>query len=266
MCDFNNNILTIQSIQLNTLRATMSRLNNCGIREANLIFDDTGVKIMELETSELIVVSVYMSRDNFQLYQINTPKICVGINVDRFIQVLASGTSDDTITIFIPNDANHYNNGVVNYLSIYFENTYMDNLVNIPTIDLVPHLDEYPTLVYTTTINFTTQLFMQCVKSHGKNSNKLEIEFANNVLSFSTEGNLGKIVSTFKEKELNIVNSNPVKIIQGHYALRYLISFAKFASITDQLELCLENNMPLLCKFENSLAVIQLALKDVPKN
>ena len=64
-----------------------------------------------------------------------------------------------------------------------------------------------------------------------------------------------------------ILKQDSSKIIQGEFSLKNLSYFIKCTNLCSQIEIYLENNLPLVVKYNvASLGVIMLALASIPSS
>ena len=101
-------------------------------------------------------------------------------------------------------------------------------------------------------------------------SEKLEIKSVNNELIFICNGQYAK--AEIRRTESNnsmqfIQKQNPDDIIQGEFSLKNLIYFIKCTNLCNQIEIYLNNNKPLIVKYNvASLGEIRLCLAPLPKS
>jgi len=96
-------------------------------------------------------------------------------------------------------------------------------------------------------------------------SEKLEIKSINNQLIFKCVGTFAsaEIIRTESE-EMGMIQKTD-KIIQGFYSLKNLNYFIKCTNLCNQIEIYLDNDLPLIIKYNvASLGEIKLGLSPIP--
>ena len=110
--------------------------------------------------------------------------------------------------------------------------------------------------------------FQKIVRDLSLLSDKLEIKSANNELIFKCQGSFASAEIRRSEMEGTLEYTlKPVcaEIIQGNFSLKNLSYFIKCTPLCQQIELYLENNLPLIVKYHiASLGVIKLCLAPLP--
>ena len=114
-----NNVLTIRTVQIAPFRTLMTALKDI-LLETNIIFDKTGIKIINMDKSHTILVHLFLASENFEEYFCSKEKIIIGVNMFHLFKLINSIENTDTLTIYIENK--HYNDGVVSELGLKFEN------------------------------------------------------------------------------------------------------------------------------------------------
>ena len=70
----NNNILTIQTVQITPFRTLMTALKDILI-EANIIFLKEGIKICSMDKSHTILVHLFLDASNFEKFECKQIKL-----------------------------------------------------------------------------------------------------------------------------------------------------------------------------------------------
>ena len=98
----------------------------------------------------------------------------------------------------------------------------------------------------------------------------MEIKSLNNELIFRCEGSFAaaEVRRTEAEGTMEFQNKpNASKIIQGEFSLKNLSYFIKCTNLCQQIEMYLENDLPLVVKYYvASLGEIKLCLAPLPSN
>ena len=270
---YQKNILTIQTLQIAPIRTLMSALKDI-LLETNIVFTKEGVKIINMDKSHTILVHLNLEAKNFELYECKMDKIVIGVNVFHLFKLINSIDNNDTLTIYIEDV--DYSDGVVQFLGLKFENATIKQQ-KIQKLRLIePDTDELslPDIKFSSILNLPSSDFQKIVRDLTCISDKIEIKSivtANGVeLIFKCSGGFAEaeIRRTESDGNMEYVKKQDVsKIIQGEFSLTNLGYFIKCTNLCNQIELYLENNLPLIVKYNvASLGVIMLALASIPSS
>uniref|UniRef100_A0A6C0HQ15 Proliferating cell nuclear antigen PCNA N-terminal domain-containing protein n=1 Tax=viral metagenome TaxID=1070528 RepID=A0A6C0HQ15_9ZZZZ len=270
---YQKNILTIQTLQIAPIRTLMSALKDI-LLETNIVFTKEGIKIINMDKSHTILVHLNLEAKNFELYECKMDKIVIGVNVFHLFKLINSIDNNDTLTIYIEDV--DYSDGVVQFLGLKFENATIKQQ-KIQKLRLIePDTDELslPDIKFSSILNLPSSDFQKIVRDLTCISDKIEIKSivtANGVeLIFKCSGGFAEaeIRRTESDGNMEYVKKQDVsKIIQGEFSLTNLGYFIKCTNLCNQIELYLENNLPLIVKYNvASLGVIMLALASIPSS
>ena len=270
---YQKNILTIQTLQIAPIRTLMSALKDI-LLETNIVFTKEGIKIINMDKSHTILVHLNLEAKNFELYECKMDKIVIGVNVFHLFKLINSIDNNDTLTIYIEDV--DYSDGVVQFLGLKFENATIKQQ-KIQKLRLIePDTDELslPDIKFSSILNLPSSDFQKIVRDLTCISDKIEIKSivtANGVeLIFKCSGGFAEaeIRRTESDGNMEYIKKQDIsKIIQGEFSLTNLGYFIKCTNLCNQIELYLENNLPLIVKYNvASLGVIMLALASIPSS
>ena len=114
-----NNVLVIQTIQIAPFRTLMTALKDI-LLETNIIFQNDGIRIINMDKSHTILVHLFLAAQNFELYNCKLDKIVVGVNMFHLFKLINSIDNDDTLTLYIENS--DFQDGITSHLGLKFEN------------------------------------------------------------------------------------------------------------------------------------------------
>lgn len=265
--DHSQNVLTIQTIQIAPFRTLITSLKEIVI-EPNLVFDANGIRMISMDKTHTVVVHMQLDAKNFELFECKKEKIVIGINMYNFYRLINAIDNNDTLTIYIEN--NHFSDGVVDYLSLRFENGNIKQCKTQKLKLLEPDLDnmEYPEVRFSSVIILPSSDFQKIVRDMSCISNKIEIQSVGNELIFKSCGD-------YASAEIHRVESggslgfatrpDASKIIQGEFSLVNLQLFIKCTALSPQIELMLDNDLPMVVKYEVAkLGIVKLCLAPLP--
>lgn len=261
-----NNVLTIKTVQIAPFRVLMAALKDI-LLETNIIFTKQGIKIINMDKTHTILVHLFLKAENFEFYECKQEKIIVGVNILHLFKLITTIDNDDTLTLYIEND--DFNDGIVTELGLKFENGNIKQS-KIQKLKLIePEQDELdiPDVEFSSVINMPSNDFQKIIRDLANISDKIEIKSVEDELIFKCIGQFAKAEIRRSENNTNMqmLNKQQNKIIQGEYSLKNLVYFIKCTNLCNQIEIYLENNRPLIVKYNvASLGEIKLCLSPLP--
>jgi proliferating cell nuclear antigen len=228
----NRNVLTIQTVQIAPFRTLMTALKDI-LLETNISFQKDGIRIINMDKSHTILAHLFLGSKNFELYDCQLDKIVIGVNMFHLFKLINTIDNDDTLTIYI--DQDDYSEGIVHHLGLKFEN------------------------------GDIKQCKIQKLRLIEPEGDELEIP---DVLIFKCRGQFAEAEIRRTESDGNmefVQKQDSSKIIQGEFSLKNLSYFIKCTNLCSQIEMYLENNLPLVVKYNvASLGSIRLCLAPLP--
>ena len=264
-----NNVLTIKTVQIAPFRTLMTALKDI-LLETNITFQKDGIRIINMDKSHTILVHLLLSSVNFEFFECKKEKIIIGVNMFHLFKLINAIDNDDTLTIYIEND--DYNEGITSYLGLKFENGDIKQCKTqkLRLIEPEPEELEVPDVVFSSIINLPSSDFQKIIRDLSCISEKLEIKSVDNELIFRCCGNFASAEVRRAESDGNmefIQKQNLNKIIQGEFSLKNLGYFIKCTNLCSQIEMFLENDLPLVVKYSvASLGEIKLCLAPLPSS
>lgn len=262
-----NSVLIIKTIQINAFRTLLSALKEILI-DTNIIFQPSGMKIINMDKSHTLLISMLLQADKFQEYYCSENKIIIGVNIIQLHKLINSADQQDTLTLYI--DKKDYNEGNVSFLSINLENGTIkqSKTQHLKLIETEPQELQCPDVIYSVVITLPSNDFQKIIRDLSNISDKLEIKSVGNELIFKCEGTFAKSEIIREETENNMVYSykqNSSKIITGIFSLKNLQYFIKCTNLCPVIEIYLDNEKPLCIKYDvASLGYINFSLSSLP--
>ena len=261
------NVLTIKTVQIAPFRTLMTALKDI-LLETNISFQPDGIRIINMDKSHTILAHLYLAAQNFEFYECKKEKIIIGVNMFHLFKLINSIDNDDTLTIYIENG--DYYDGIVSHLALKFENGDIKQCKTqkLKLIEPEPEELEYPDVKFSSIINLPSADFQKIIRDLSCISDKLEIKSVGNELIFKCQGQFASAEIHRAESDGSmgfILKQDSSKIIQGEFSLKNLGYFIKCTNLCSQIELYLENDLPLVVKYDvASLGSIKLCLSSLP--
>ena len=264
-----NNVLTIKTVQIAPFRTLMTALKDI-LLETNITFDKTGIRIINMDKSHTILAHLFLNAENFECYECKKDKIIIGVNMFHLFKLINTIDNDDTLTIYIENA--DYVDGIVSHLALKFENGDIKQCKTQKLRLIEPEMEElqYPNVKFSSIINLPSSDFQKIIRDLSCISDKLEIKSVGNELIFKCSGQFASAEIHRAESDGNmgfILKQDSSKIIQGEFSLKNLGYFIKCTNLCSQIEVYLENDLPLVVKYDvASLGSIKLCLAALPSS
>jgi proliferating cell nuclear antigen len=260
------NILTIQTVQITPFKTLITALKDI-LLETNMTFRPDGIHVINMDKSHTILVHLFLAADKFERYECNEEKIIIGLNVFHLFRLISNVNNDDTLTICIENG--DYSDGIVSQLTLKFENNTISQCKTQKLRLIEPDTDEleYPDVKFSSIINLPSVDFQKIIRDMSCISDKVEIKSVGNDLIFKCNGQFAnsEILRSEKDGAMNFVKQEASKIIQGEFSLKTLSYFIKCTNLCSQVEIYLENDLPLVVKYDvASLGEIKLCVSSIP--
>ena len=250
-------IMEAKTIQANAFKTLIEALKEI-LNDANLEFDEYGIKIKAMDSSHTVLVYLKLESGKFESYKCYN-KIIIGVSMINFFKLIKTMCGNDTLTLFIEEDN-------PNVLGIKLENgeknsvtTYRLNLMDLNEEDL-----NLPPASFDSVITMPSVDFQKYCRDMHQFAEIVEIKSIGSLLYLSCKGDFASQESIIGEADCGISfvqNTNPNEIVQGLFALKHLVMFTKCTNLCQQIEILLKNDFPLIIKYQvASLGEIKLAL------
>jgi proliferating cell nuclear antigen len=263
------NVLTIKTVQIAPFRTLMTALKDI-LLETNITFQPDGIRIINMDKSHTILAHLFLAAPNFEHYECTKEKIIIGVNMFHLFKLINSIDNDDTLTIYI--EKSDYNDGVVSHLALKFENGEIKQCKTQKLRLIEPEPEElvYPDVKFSSIINLPSADFQKIIRDLSCISDKLEIKSVGNELIFKCSGQFASAEIHRAESDGSmgfVLKQDSAKIIQGEFSLKNLGYFIKCTNLCSQIEVYLENDLPLVVKYDvASLGSIKLCLAQLPSS
>ena len=183
----------------------------------------------------------------------------------HLFKLINSIDNEETLSIYI--EEKDYNDGIVEYLNLKFENKHIKQC-KIQKLKLIEaEQDELtvPDVAFSSIINMPSGDFQKIIRDLNNISERLEIKSVNNQLIFKCDGAFANAEIIRSESDgMGFIQKNN-SIIPGEFSLKNLNYFIKCTNLCNQIEIYLANDLPLIVKYNvASLGAIKLGLAPIP--
>lgn len=266
-----SNILTIRTVQIAPFRTLMTALKDI-LLETNITFSKDGIKIINMDKSHTILAHLSLGAENFEFYECTKDKIIIGVNMFHLFKLINTIDNDDTLSIYIEDI--DYADGIVKFLGLKFENgdIKQQKIQKLRLIEPDNEELDVPDVKFSSVLNLPSSDFQKIIRDLGCISDKIEIK---SVATAEGAELIFKCTGGFAHAEIRRAESDGgmeflqkqdhSKIIQGEFSLKNLSYFIKCTNLCSQIEMYLENDLPLVVKYNvASLGEIKLCLAPLP--
>lgn len=258
----NDYVMEIKTIQIAPIRMLFIALKDILV-QTNIVFQEDGIRITSMDNSKIILAHLNLDASNFEQFNIQYPKITIGVTIFQLFRIINTLEPNDTLTMFI--EKQHYSGGFVSHLGLRFENGDIgqNRLFYLSLIEPDPQQPIMPEIEYSSIINLPSTDFQKIVRDLSVLDTKIEIKSVGDEIIFSVKGPFAEAHVSRSECDanLNYLKKDELEVIQGVFSLKYLNYFIKCTGLCNNIELMLGNDMPLIVKYNvASLGDIKLCL------
>lgn len=245
----NGNLFEIRTVQSSAFRTLIEGLKEI-LAEANLEFDSTGIRIIDVNETHTVLTYLRLHADKFEYFYCPAKHI-LGVNMMYLFKLIKTLSNNDSLTLFLPASN-------PNKLGIRAENaekqttnTWMMKLfdTNVENIEL-------PNIPYISMITMPSSDFQKICRDFNALAEMLEITSSNSDLIFRCIGDFvdGETVILSEnqggvkvQKLASTATSN--EITQGIFELKYLVMFTKCTNLCPTIEIYIRNDFPLALRY-----------------
>lgn len=249
-------------LELRTTQAVAFKLLVEALKEllidTSIEFDETGMKIMALDTSHVVLVHLKLDANKFEQYYCEG-KVVVGLNMLNLHKLLKTINNSNILSLFIDRDD-------VNHLGIRIDNSekntrtiYKLNLMDLDAESIQADPSEFVNVVTLPTCDF-----QKICRDMHHIAEFMEIRSVKNQLIFSCKGDFCSqetVVCDTNSQTAGGGVSDESSIVQGVFSIKHLVLFTKCTNLCNTMELYLKNDFPLIIKYDvSSIGSIRLVL------
>ena len=236
-------ILEFKTVQSSALRTLVEVLKDV-LNDINIIFDESGMKIMAMDGSHVALIHMKLYENKFEYYHCEN-KESVGVSMSALYKLMKTVNNNDTVSMFIDSDNNHE-------LGITIENadknsctTFMLKLLDVDEEELV-----IPDVEINCIVTMPSNDFQRMCRDMYHIGDTLELTSTNEGLVFRCNGDFATQETTIGETTHGLTFSRKDdEVISGKFALKYINLFTKSTNLCNTIELYLKPDYPLILKY-----------------
>lgn len=253
-------VLEIQTIQSSAIKVLTEALKEL-LTDTVLEVDETGIRVVAMDVSHVVLVHLKLQADKFEMYRCSQP-IQLGINMLNFYKIIKTVSNSDTLTLFVED-------GDMNHLGICIENAQKNSRTtyNLNLLDLDGSKISVTPSEFSSVITLPSADVQKIFRDLNQVSELVEIKRLRNDLIFrSYQGDFCSQETVISETSVRETSDptelkNESDIIQGLFALKYLVMFTRCSSLSSTVDIMLKNDFPIIFMYSvASLGTLKLCL------
>ena len=251
------NVLEFKSVQASAFRILIEALKEI-LTDANFECDETGIKMIAMDSSRTVLVHLKLNADKFESY-ICKEKRVLGISMINLFRIIKTMNNNDTFTLFLEREKD-------SVLGIKTENSQKNttSTFHLNLMDLDVDNIQIPSVEFESVITMPSTDFQKIIRDMHNYADLIDIKSVEDHLIFSCKGDFCSQETIIGETDdgMNFAkNKKPDEIIQGEFALKHLVLFGKCTNLCNSIQMFLKNDYPLVIKYTvASLGEIKLCL------
>jgi len=255
-------LFEIKTVQTSAFKTLIEALKEI-LTDTNIEISEQGMKILALDSTKTTLVYLKLEAAKFDYYKCSKTTVA-GISMINLFKFIKTASNEDTLSLFI-------DDALPNILQLKFEHNdkKMVSTKKLNLIDLNEDDLKIPPAEFDCVITMPSQDFQKQCRDKSIISDVIEIKSVGNKLIFACRGDIGEDETSYgsigddANKEGLKFNkvSDPSRVIQGYYKLKYLTMFSKCTSLCANIEICMKNDYPIIITYSvGNLGKLRLAL------
>ncbi len=244
--DMSNYIVNIKTVQSGAIRILVEALKEI-LTDTNIIFDETGVKLIATDNSHSVLIHMRLLADKFEQYHCPT-KTVIGVNMNNMYKLLKVMVNNDILSIFIEKNEPNKIGFKINNIDKNSQTIFKMNLLDISDEEIV-----IPPVSFETELTFPSAEFQKLIRDMTNIGELIDIKSVGNNLMLNCEGDFALQETVLSETQdgLNFnLSSKPETPIQGTFSLKYLLLFTKCTNLCNLIHMYIKNDYPLIIKYD----------------
>lgn len=254
-----HNLMELQTAQSHAFRTLIEALKDV-LAECVWTFSASGVKVLAMDPSHQVLCQLRLDGDKFDRY-FCPQTLRLGINMIHFHKLIKTMTNNDTLTLFVDERD-------MNRLGIRIENAEKNTVTTFrfAFMDLNDEDVDLPPAQFSSVVTLSSLEFCKIVRDSHSIADTVEIKSVGQQMIFSCKGEFASqqtIIGSVAppNEDGTPAAAEDTEIVQGHFSLKYLSLFTRCTSLSQQVELYIKNDFPIVISLNcASLGVIRLAL------
>lgn len=235
----------VKTVQSAAFRSLFEVLKDV-LCDCNLIFDESGIKLLTMDNNQCVLVSVKLSADKFEVFHC-ARRMVVGINVANMFRLIKSLGSSDTLTIKV---LERESSKMVIVIDNYDKNT--STLYKLNQLDIDEMRLKVPNTEFPSVLTMPSADFQRICRDMALLSDSLWIGSSGRKLVLRAVGDFAEQITTIGEREAGMTfstTSEEDSVRFGRYSLKYLSVFSKASVMCGTVDLYMQPDYPLVLSY-----------------
>ena len=243
-----DSLMVLQTVQSSAIRNLFETLKDV-LCDTNIVFDQTGLKILTMDNNHCVLVSVKLQASAFEVYHCKQ-RMLVGINMANFFRLIKSIGSSDTLTLRLTRSEP---SKLLIVIDNFDKNTSTSFRLNQLDIDEV-RLD-IPDTEFDSVLTMPSQDFQRICRDMATLSESMEVSSVDRQLVLKAAGDFAEQTTVIGEKESGLFFTNQAEKtsktsdVYGNFSLKYLSIFSKANVLCQTVDLYLKKGFPLILSY-----------------
>jgi proliferating cell nuclear antigen len=254
-------LLNIKTVQASTIKLVIDAMKEI-LMDVNLEFDDTGMKIIALDNTHIVLIHLKLEAEKFEKYYCEK-KLHVGINMLKFHMLIKTITNSDILSLFILKSEPSVLGITIENSERNVKTTYKLSMLDIDVVNV-----DIPPQDFNTIITMPSAYLQKIIRDMHNLAEYIEIKNINDKLILSCQGEFccqETVLGTEKSQNINMKKNgnenNKDDVIQGVFSLKYLSIFTKCTNLCTTVEIYLKNSYPIILQYSiASMGTVRLCL------
>ena len=201
-----------------------------------------------MDNSHVALVSMMLKAELFSPFRCDR-NLALGINLSSLTKVLRAAQNEDILTLKAQDGPDS--------LNLVFENKDADRIseYDLKLMDIDQEHMGIPETEYASSVTMPSAEFRRICTDLVVMAEAVTIEASKDGVQFRAEGDIGNGSVTLRahtdvdkpDNNVDIVLSEPVSLA---FSLKYLVNFCKASGLSNQVKICLSQDVPLLVEYE----------------
>lgn len=219
--------------------------------DCNIHFDDAGMKICDLDRSQIGLVHLRLPKDNFAIYKCSKP-LMLGVSITSLHKYLGHITQNNktTLKLLVAEDNPHEL-----VIEIVSDDDNDVQRFNMKLLDLELNPASLEGERFTCIINIPSDKFQRYCRSHALVGDVMDIITVGEQVKFRTESesqgdSTESIIRASKEEQSSIFLADKDDMIAGRFSLKFLQMFAKAQNLSPNVVIYFKQDFPLVLLYK----------------
>lgn len=256
-------LMEIQTVQSGAIKVLTEALKEL-LTDTVLEVDHTGIRIVAMDVSHVVLVHLKLHSDKFESFHCPQP-MQLGVNMLNLYKIIKTISNSDMLTLYVED-------GDMNHLGIRIENGEKNSRTNykLNLLDLDGSIITVQPSQFSSVITLMSSDVQKIFRDLNQVSELVEIKRIRNDLIFkSYKGDFCSQETIISETTVRenpdadeeTMNEDQGDIIQGLFALKYLVMFTRCSSLSSTVDILLKNDFPIIFMYTvSTLGSLKLCL------